>query len=448
MKIIKPKKMTGTHILVLSFLGLIVAGTFLLKLPFASHSGTTWIDALFTATSAVCVTGLIVVDTPVHFTIFGQIVILLLIQLGGIGIMTFAASLIYTLSRKLPLANRIIMEDSFMQGATDIKLSNLLKFIVKYTFIFEGAGILLFMIFLDEQNIGRRLYFSVFHAVSAFCNAGFSTYSSSLMRYNENMGVNITTMILIVSGGIGFLVAYEIKSKVAGKLFNKRKKGRYEKYYVFSLHTWLVLVTTGILIVTGTLMIYLAEFYAGGNITYLEALFQSVTARTAGFNTIEISSLSKGSQIILTGLMFVGGSPGSAAGGIKTTTFAIIISMMFMGRNNFEDVVIRNRQLPRTIVFQALTVFIFAFTIVFLTVLSLSVFDSSKNTLSVIFESVSAFGTVGLSMGITPELNQISKVIVTITMFCGRVGSLTIFSLLLTKPKTSETYASDRVLIG
>ncbi|HNZ54043.1 MAG TPA: potassium transporter TrkG [bacterium] len=442
------RKITGSHILVFSFLMLIFSGMLLLKLPFASHAGTTWVDALFTATSAVCVTGLIVVDTPVHFTMFGQIVIIILIQLGGIGIMTFAASFIFAFNRKLPLSNRMMMEESFMQGAADIKLSELLRFIIKYTFIFEISGAFLFFMTLDENNLFKRLYFSVFHSVSAFCNAGFSTYSDSLMRYRGNISVNIITMILIIAGGIGFLVTYEIKSKLKGLFFNRRKKTRLRNYYIFSLHTWLVLVTTVILIISGTVLIFTIESLSGNSVSLLESLFQSVTSRTAGFNTVEISNLSKATLLIIAALMFIGGSPGSAAGGIKTSTFAVIISMMFMGRNHFEDVVIRNRQLPKRTVYQALMVFIFASVIIFFTVVLVSAFDPEKETIAVLFESVSAFGTVGLSTGITPYLTEISKIIITITMFCGRIGSLTIFSIILSKEKNPGRLAEERVLIG
>ncbi len=442
------KKLTGGHFLALSFFILIIVGMLLLKLPVSSHTGTSWTDALFTATSAVCVTGLIVVDTPVHFTFFGQMVILVLIQFGGIGIMTFAAYFVFIFNKKLSLPNRIMMESSFAQESSQIKLSGLLKFIVRYTFIFEVAGVVFFMLFLNEANFWKRFYFSVFHAVSAFCNAGFSTYSNSLMNYNDNAAVNITTMILIIAGGIGFLVAFEIRSKIKEILFKKRKIQKFKNYYTFSLHTWLVLLTSGILIFSGAILIYFIELYSGSGTTYLQSLFQSVTARTAGFNTIDIATLNKGTQMIIVALMFIGGSPGSAAGGIKTTTFAIIVSMIIIGRNNFEDIVIRNRQLTKRTVFQALTVFTFAFAIVFATVILVMIFDSQHEGISIIFESVSAFGTVGLSTGITSELNMASKFVITFAMFCGRVGPLTIFSIFLLKAETTEAYASDRVLTG
>ncbi|HPV21351.1 MAG TPA: potassium transporter TrkG, partial [bacterium] len=216
----------------------------------------------------------------------------------------------------------------------------------------------------------------------------------------------------------------------------------------FSLHTWLVLVTTVILIISGTVLIFTIESLSGNSVSLLESLFQSVTSRTAGFNTVEISNLSKATLLIIAALMFIGGSPGSAAGGIKTSTFAVIISMMFMGRNHFEDVVIRNRQLPKRTVYQALMVFIFASVIIFFTVVLVSAFDPEKETIAVLFESVSAFGTVGLSTGITPYLTEISKIIITITMFCGRIGSLTIFSIILSKEKNPGRLAEERVLIG
>lgn len=442
----KTKKLSSGHYLMLSFAALILAGTLFLKIPGATYSRISWIDALFTATSAVCVTGLTVVDTSSTFTITGQIIILFLIQFGGIGIMTFAALFIFSFNKKLSISNRVMMEDSFIQGASDFKLSDFIKFIVKYTFIFEAIGTLFYFINFNESNLFKRLYISVFHSIAAFCNAGFSTYSDSLVRYSEDAGVNIITIILIISGGIGFFVMFEIRTKI-NCIFVKESISR-PNYYFFSLHTWIVLVTSAFLIFTGALLIYSFERHSGNGISFLESLFQSVSSRTAGFNTVDIGRLNQGTLLIITALMFIGGSPGSTAGGIKTSTFAIIFSIMFMGRNNFKDVVIRNRHIPRKNVIHALVVFVFAFNIVIVSTILILFFHPEKEIMSVLFESVSAFGTVGLSTGITTSLNGSAKLVIIATMFCGRIGTLTIFSLFLLRKDNPVKFAEERVMVG
>lgn len=429
-----------------SFAALIAAGTLFLKIPVSTYSGISWMDALFTATSAVCVTGLTVVDTSSVFTITGQIAILLLIQFGGIGIMTFAAMFIFSFNKKLSVSNRMMMEDAFTQGSTDFKLSDFIKFIVRYAMAFEAAGAILLFIFMKDDDLSVRLYNSIFHSVSAFCNAGFSTYSDSLVRYSGDPGINIITMMLIISGGIGFFVMFEIRAK-AKSIFVK-ESSQHPNYYFFSLHTWIVLITSTVLIFTGAFLIYFFERHSGNAISFLESLFQSVSSRTAGFNTVDIGKLNQGTLLIITALMFIGGSPGSTAGGIKTSTFAVIFSIMFMARNNFKDVVIRSRHIPRKNVIHALVVFVFAFNIVMFSTILIMFLHPEKEIMPVLFESVSAFGTVGLSTGITSSLGSPAKFIIILTMFCGRIGTLTIFSLFLLKKDNPVKYAEERVMVG
>lgn len=430
----------------LSFAFVIIVGTVLLKLPVSTYNGISTVDALFTSTSAVCVTGLASVDTPKTFTTFGLIVIMLLIQTGGLGIMTFAASATWLLRQKLPLSERLMLEYSFTQGKTEYSLRSFLFFLIKFTFITELIGAIGFFIFLEEQNPGARAFSAIFHAVSAFCNAGFSTYSDNFMHYHDNIPVNFITMGLIIMGGIGFVVAFELRNKL--KYFFSPEKKRFSTQS-FSLHTWTVLNTTLLLIIGGAVLIYLFQFIAHSGISWLEALFLSVTTRTAGFNTIDIGALQQSTLLITTLLMFIGGSPGSTAGGIKTTTFAILIFIMFMGRNNFEDVTARRRSIPRTVIHEALLVLMFSFFIVLVSVTVLTVFETQIPFIRLLFESVSAFGTVGLSTGITTELRDASKLIIILTMFCGRVGSLTIFSVLINRdPASGIKYAEERVLIG
>lgn len=429
-----------------SFAVLIAAGTLFLKIPVSTYSEISWMDALFTATSAVCVTGLTVVDTSSVFTITGQIIILLLIQFGGIGIMTFAALFIFSFNKRLSVSSRMMMEDAFTQGSTDFKLSDFIKFIVRYALAFETAGAILFFIFMDDKSLSSRLYNSIFHSISAFCNAGFSTHPDSLIRYRDNIAVNMTTMFLIISGGIGFFVMFELRTKIRN-LFIKRTASAPD-YYFLTLHTWIVIITSAVLIFTGAFLIYFFERHSGNGISFLESFFQSVSSRTAGFNTVDISRLNQGTLLIITALMFIGGSPGSTAGGIKTSTFAIIFSIMFMGRNNFKDVVIRNRHIPRKNVIHALVVFVFAFNIVMLSTVFIMFIHPEKEIMPVLFESVSAFGTVGLSTGITSSLNGYAKLVIIATMFCGKIGTLTIFSLFLLRKDNPVKYAEERVMVG
>ncbi len=433
------------HVIAGSFLFMIFTGSLLLKLPFATEGGISYIDALFTSTSAVCVTGLIVVDTATAFTGFGKGVILLLIQLGGLGIMTFAALVIWLVRQKISLSDRLMLEYSFLQGGMRFPLRSFLAFILKYTFIVEFAGFLGYFFTLDEADIWKRAGFSLFHAISAFCNAGFSLYSENLAGYYGNPGVNMVTMILVVLGGIGFVVIFELKNKY--RILLRMEKRRFTAP-IFSLHTWTVLVTSSFLIAAGGVLIFLFQLSSGYRISFLSSLFHSVCARTAGFNTVDLGALSTSSLLVIIFLMFIGGSPGSTAGGIKTTTFALFLFIMFMGRNNFEDVTARNRSIPRSTIFQGLLVLMFSFTVVFTSLIMLSVFQPGAALGDLLFETVSAFGTVGLSTGITGNLTFMSKCVITVTMFIGRLGSLTIFSLFLNRKSLNIKHAEERILIG
>ncbi|MGA1868834.1 MAG: TrkH family potassium uptake protein [bacterium] len=438
------QKWISAHGLVVSFLSAIGIGIFLLKLPYATYNGISFLDACFTATSAVCVTGLIVVDTASAFTTFGKIVILFLIQIGGLGIMTFATSIVWALKQKVSLSEQLIIENSFLQGQNSFSLKYFLFFLIKFTFITEFIGACLYFFAFDEPDLSKRMLFSIFHSVSAFCNAGFSLYSDSLIHYGRHIPINLITMILIILGGIGFLVVYEITYKIIGYW---QKTKRYRAPFL-SLHSWTVLTTSLILIIGGAILMFSFQLLQGNSISLLHAFFQSITCRTAGFNTLDISMLSRSTLLIMIFLMFIGGSPGSTAGGIKTTTFAILIFILLFGTTNFDDITARGRTIPQDIIYHALLIFVLSFFWVFIGLIFLVIVQKQESFISLLFEIVSAFGTVGLSTGITSYLEYSSKIVIIATMFTGRLGSLSIFSLFLHKEQTKIRYAEENILIG
>ncbi|MFO7809760.1 MAG: TrkH family potassium uptake protein [Candidatus Delongbacteria bacterium] len=441
------------QLLIFYYLLSILAGTILLSTQWASTSEPlSFIDSLFTATSAQCVTGLIVVDTGTRFTLFGQIVILALIQIGGLGIMTFSIYLFVYLKRNVSFRSRMIIQDTLMHTPIS-DWQNLTGKVIRMTVFFESLGaILLSFYFVPRFGLLKGVYHSVFHSVSAFCNAGFSTFSDSLMQYKESTLVNTVVMLLIIFGGIGFLVINEVH-----EYFIEKKKNMFR----FSLHTKIVLVSTCILIIFGFVTFWLLE--DGNAMTaftfkerFFASMFQSVTTRTAGFNTVEISSLRSSTNMLLIFLMFVGGSPGSAAGGIKTTTLAIFFIIIRNGIKGSPHPNIFNRTLPKELIMKAFTVTALALSFTFIAVFFLLIAQSpvlveegNREFLSYFFEAVSAIGTVGLSMGVTSSLTPLGKIITTVLMFVGRVGILTIaFSIVGKEEPNSTRYAEENIMIG
>lgn len=449
----KIKQKSTVHMLALSFLSVITIGTFALLLPYSTYESIEIVDAAFISVSAVCVTGLSTVDVSTTFTVFGKIIIMLLIQFGGLGIMTFAACAVWILREKLSVNERMMLEQSFIQGEESLSLKRFIFFLVKYTFFSEAAGtICYFFAFSSIKDFWNRIFFALFHSVSAFCNAGFSLYSDSFMQYKDSWAVNTVTCLLIILGGIGFIVVFELRNKFAHYLvFRKRKRKRTYKTRKLTVHTWLVLRITCYLIISGTIFIYLLQRSAPNcmNLTLLESFFQSVTCRTAGFNTVNIGRLHHATLIVMVFLMFVGGSPGSAAGGIKTTTFGVLCYIMFLSKNNFNRVTVNKRTVPHRIIYQAMLVLLFSIFIVFISFILLSVFQPEFDFIQLFFETVSAFGTVGLSTGITAELFFQSKCILMITMFTGRVGPLSIFSIIASSREEMKIkYVEEKLLIG
>jgi len=404
-------------IIVLSFLIVIFLGAILLALPISSTSGkgTNFLDAYFTSNSATCVTGLVTLDTGTHFSLFGLIVIMVLMQVGGLGYMTFSTFLVLVFRKKMFISEKLmVMEALNIYSMKDV--ATILRKIFTIVFVLEGMGaLILFLRFLPEKGWSEALLYGVFHAISAFNNAGFALPANfaNLMPYVTDPIVNLTITTLIIFGGIGFLV-------IADVLQFKR----------WSLHSKLAIATTLFLIIGGTI-VYMALEYNNTLSAFnlpqkiMASYFQAVTPRTAGFNTLDITKLLPASAIFIMLLMFVGASPGGTGGGIKTTTFALVATTIWATLRNYRDTMVFNRRIPAETIRRAFTIFILALAVVAIPTFLLT--ESEKFGLTqVAFEVFSAFGTVGLSMGITPYLSSFGKIVIIITMFVGRVGPLTL----------------------
>ncbi|WP_340106851.1 TrkH family potassium uptake protein [Rhodohalobacter sp. 8-1] len=431
-----------------SFLLVIFAGMLLLMLPAATTDGAGlgFVDALFMATSAVCVTGLIVVDTATHLTTFGQGVILVLIQLGGIGIITFATFLAMFLSGGVTLVGRNALRE-VISGEDVSTIAKTMKHIVLLTFTIEFIGFIGYYFSWTEAipDQGERIWFSVFHSVSAFCNAGFSLYTNSLADpiNATNLPVNITTMILIILGGIGFTTLWETLNRIKGKPYSKQ----------YSIHSIIVYRMTAFLIIAGTVLVaalewnsLLADYTVGDKLLF--SVFQSVTARTAGFNTLDTSSLGAGVTLIIIVLMSIGASPSSTAGGLKTTTIYVLFKSVIANIIGADNIEISNRTVPTRVVFRALTS-VFLATFVLISGLILLTISEDFPFLDILFEQVSAFMTVGLSRGITSSLSDTGKLILVFSMFAGRVGMLTVAVAFAKKVLTRNyKYPEESVMVA
>lgn len=437
-----------TKLSAIGFVILIFTGAILLSLPISSRSeiGTPFIDALFTATSATCVTGLIVYDTYSHFSVFGQSIILLLIQIGGLGFMMIGTMFMLVLRRKIGIRERGLLKDSV---STDYigGVVRLAKHILVGTFIIEGIGALILSIkFSYEMELLPAIFNGIFHSVSAFCNAGFDLMGrygrfTSLTRYSGDLVVNTVIMSLIIIGGIGFVVWEDIYNN----------KLNMEKY---KLHSKIVLITTILLIITSALGFYILEkrnlmLNLSIKEIILTSLFQAVTPRTAGFNTIDTASLSEGSKLLTMILMIIGGSPGSTAGGIKTTTFVVAILTVISSVKRTNYLNIYNRRLEENILSRAysiITIYLIGATFAMLIIS----FSQPELILGdIVFEVFSAIGTVGMSTGITSRFNTISKIIIILSMYCGRVGSLSVL-LAVTESKSNVILKKpvEKIIIG
>jgi trk system potassium uptake protein len=437
-----------------SFLLVIAAGTSLLTLPLSTASGhIRWVDALFTASSAVCVTGLTVLDTGTYFTTFGQCVILVLIQIGGLGLMTISVGFFRWIGRSISIRQRMAMQDLFSHTPRG-DILGLVKSTILFTLSAEALGAtLLTLHWWRELRFPSALYMAVFHSVSAFCNAGFGLYSDNFMRYSGHVLLNLTVCGLIVVGGIGFPVLYDLQTWLV-----RRRKERAR----LAIQTKTVLLTTLILIVSGAIMFaFLERQAAGGQSLWQRVLipvFQSVTCRTAGFNTVDIGSLKEATLAVMIFLMFFGASPGSCGGGVKTTTLALLAAATLSWIRRKRRVNMFKKSIPPETVTRSVSLILVSVGIISLIVFLLLAGDSESGRaaagprgsfLAYLFEAVSAFGTVGLSMGVTPELSDWGKSCIVLMMIIGRVGVLTFSYIILgTGVRNGVEYSEENLMIG
>ena len=436
------RKLTSFQIIIIGFFCVIIFGTFLLMLPFSSRSGlaTPFFEALFTSTSAVCVTGLIIHDTATYWSVFGQIVILLLIQIGGMGVITVAASFAMISGRKISLMQRSTMQEAISAPKVG-GIVRLTGFIVRVTLVMELlCAAVMAPVFC--RDFGKKgLWMALFHSVSAFCNAGFDllgvrTPFSSLTSYAANPVINFTIMFLIVVGGIGFLTWDDIR---ANRLHLRN----------YRMQSKVILCTTAVLLIIPAMYFYFFEF---DDLTrkerLLSSLFQAVTPRTAGFNTVELTDLSEAGQFITIALMLIGGSPGSTAGGLKTTTIAVLFTTAISTFRRRENANIFGRRIDDDVVKNAMTISLMYITLCCTGGLIISVSEGLP-MITCLFETASAVGTVGLSLGITPELNLLSRVVLILLMFFGRVGGLTlIFAALSGVQKKVSKLPKEKITVG
>ncbi len=433
------------HILVLGFTGLIFIGTCLFMIPAATRDRhhLSLIDALFEATSAVCVTGLAVVDTGTTFTLFGQIILLILIQLGGWGFITSGILMFIILGKKIGLKQRLLLQESLntfsLQG-----IIKLVQRVIIITLIVEAIGAIVLSIrWSQEMGWGRAIYYGIFHSISAFNNAGFGLEADSLSKWVGDPTVNIVVTALFILGGIGFYVVADV--------FEKRN------FRKLSLHTKVTLFFTVVINVLSTVIIFGLEYNnpatlggLGLSDKWWAAYFQGVVPRTAGFNSIDIGQMTLSSQVYMMGLMFIGAASGSTAGGIKVTTFALLLLALAAVITNREDINIFQRRVPASLVSRALSIAVSGVIFIFVIFFLLTITEKGAEMSEIAFETVSAFGTVGMSAGLTMDLTPIGKILITIMMFIGRLGPLTMaFALAIhSKKKAKIRYPEEKILLG
>ena len=424
--------MNPGRVIALGFGGLILVGTLLLMLPFAANPGVDirWVDALFTSTSAVCVTGLIAIDTADYFSIFGRVVVALLIQLGGLGITSVGVAFILLTGKEIGLRERVWVREALnlnsMQGTV-----RLIRSVMAVTFSFELIGMALsYIVFSKNYEPLSALGISAFHAIAAFNNSGFDILGGyqSLTAYKDNVLLNLTTCGLIIFGGLGFYVIREIWAK--------------RSWRALSMNTKIVLCMTAVLLTGGTLLLKLTD-----NITWMGAFFQSTSARTAGFATYPTGALSTAGQFVLIVLMFIGASPGSTGGGIKTTTAFTMYKSLVSYATNRPTTAFR-RKIPHDSVLKAFMVTMLAVIVVCVMTFLIAVIEPRFTFMQIVLEVVSGFGTVGLSTGITPSLSPLSKLLLCLTMYIGRLGPLTMACIWVYKPSAHVSYGEEAVTIG
>lgn len=452
----KSFELEPTQILVIGFMMLIAIGTVLLNLPIASQNGQSIgaIDALFTATSAVCVTGLVVVNTAAHWTVFGKTVIIVLIQIGGLGFMTLATTVFMIIGRKISLKDRLVIQEALNQS-TISGMVRLTRNIIFGTLLIEGVGALLLSIkFVPEYGLKGLLY-GGFHSISAFCNAGFDILGdSSLSPYIGDVLINFTIMLLIILGGLGFTVWVDVikvtKGQIGGGFKIKRWFGK------MTLHTKLVLVISASLILGGFVFFFAVEGFNDatlGNLPlnekFLGALFQSVTTRTAGFNTMALDQMKDASKFVSILFMFIGGSPAGTAGGVKTVTIGVLFIEVISVVRSKQDTEAFGRRIPQSIIKRALAVIMISLLVVMIVTTILTLTEEGS-FMDILFEAISGFATVGLTLGQSAKLSTLGKIVMSITMFIGRLGPITMavaFSI-GNKKQLNIKKPEEKVMVG
>lgn len=427
------KKASPAQLLCLGFLSVIIIGGLLLVMPISHRAGkeVSLIDAMFVSTSAVCVTGLTTIEVGNTFSTFGQIIIALLIQIGGLGIASVGILFVLLARKKIGLKSRLLIKESLNFSSFQGLVRTLKEFFI-IAFGIEAIGaICSFFVFIEDYSFLEALKISIFHSVSAFNNAGFDILGGfdSLLAYQDHVGLNILTAVLVILGGLGFLVEVDIV--------------KHHQWKKFNLQTKIVLVMSAFLLVSGTLLLKLSE-----NITWLGAFFQSVIARTAGFNTFPLASFSQAGLFVMILLMFIGASPGSTGGGIKTTTLFVILLKSVSSTFNQNRNTAFHRRIPDLIVTKALVVLFFGLFVVMTGSYLIMILEPDASMSYVLVEVTSAFATVGASCGLTPHLSFASKIVLMVVMFIGRLGPVTIASLWIFKEKKNITYTEESIMIG
>ena len=441
----KNQSLSPPQVVVLGFLSIILIGTVLLSLPQTTANGERqqFVDALFTATSAVCVTGLVVHDTGDYFSLFGQIIILLLIQIGGLGYMTMATFLLLLVGKTITLRERLIMQESMPQFSLG-GVVQFAKYVLKVTLFLELIGAtILSLRWMEDYSVPKAIYLGIFHAVSAFCNAGFALFSDSFRGFRGDAVILLTILFLFFVGGLGYVVLSDLY------FF------RYRKFPHLSVHTKMVLTFTLTLIALGGAVIFLLESKnpstlggLSGKDKVMASLFQAMTPRTAGFSVVDVGGMMQGSLFLTIILMFIGASPGGTGGGIKTTTFGVMLATVWATLRGRRDVTVFKHRIPGEVINKSFVVGFLS--ILFIVIITVIIASAEKyKFIRAFFETMSAFGTVGLSTGITSGLSSLGKALLIITMFVGRLGPLTIGVAMLREMKDLRfRYPERRVLVG
>lgn len=457
MNFIKKRHLTTTQIIAFGFLIAIVIGTVLLSLPISAKDGeaTNLLDALFTATTSICVTGLTTVSTANHWSIFGKIVILILIQFGGLGVITFTTTILLILGKRITLKERLLIQDSYnldtLQGLVKLTIK-----IIKGTFLVEGIAAILYAIqFVPEFGLFQGVGISIFNSVSAFCNAGMDIIGdNSLANYTSNVLVNLVTMGLIILGGLGFPVWWDLIR--VSRIKDKGKMGLRRLIQKFQLHTKLVLMCTLVLLIGGAVAILVLEWNNPntlGPYTWPQksmiAMFQSVTTRTAGFLTIPQENFTNGTSFLCIILMFIGGSPSGTAGGVKTVTVAMMVLAVISVVQGKEDTEVFHRKIVASNVRKGMAVVMISLAVLIVNTMILSIFEDLE-FLDIFYETTSAIATVGLSRSVTPILSVPSKILIILTMYLGRIGPITMALFFNTKKTkaNSRSLPGERIIVG